>query len=327
MTIQSANPPTTKPISNHPGRKTRKEGVDIRPMEAIHHGWEALEALYRYRAMQPKHLARLLFLGRKDPKGKIRDAKAAQQAANRNCLYWLKNLDYVKTFYVAIDKGDDVKAMELHKLTKKGFQALNRHRKNQNQDPHQDYTDPKPVIIDQSFDRWLLGMEAAVSAEAEARLIGGKVTTYWDDYEIRQRSKRRQDGIDWGGLEPDALIIIEINGVKHAMLLEIDRGFQAVASNSPNSIRTKALKYREFFIRYRQYDPTLMDLKQPTVHFITKSKDRLSTIRSEIEEQKGRQSYWYSTFEWIQLPYSFLGEVWQVSGRGGYHSPITFFQP
>jgi hypothetical protein len=170
-------------------------------------------------------------------------------------------------------------------------------------------------------------MESAVSAEAAIRSVGGKVTTYWDEYEIRQRSKRRRDGIDWGGLEPDGLIIAEINGIKHAMLPEIDRGFQPVASNAPNSIRTKGHKYKNFFIHYRQYDPLLMDLKQPTVHFITKSKQRLETIREEIESQGGRQSYWYSTFEWIQPPYSFLGQVWEVSGREGYHSPLSIFKP
>jgi predicted SnoaL-like aldol condensation-catalyzing enzyme len=215
----------------------------------------------------------------------------------------------------------------MHVLTTAGFQALQTHRKNLGLAPHPDLTNPASVIFDQSFEHWLLIMKAGVAAEAAFRIAGGKVTEFWDEYEIRRRAKSRKNPIDWGGLEPDALIIGELNGIKHAFLPEIDRGFQAVASNAPNSIRTKGHKYRDFFIHYRQYDPLLMDLRQPTVHFITKSKERLKTIRDEIESQGGKQAYWYSTFEWTQPPYSFLGEVWQVSGRDGYHSPIGMFKP
>jgi len=332
MTIPTTNPPTTRPPSTRQGRRKPNPNAPAkrRSLEGILNGYEALEALYRYRAMEPRHVAQLLYLGHPHPTLEgVRDQKSAQQAVNRHTLSWLKGQGWVTVLDGERRSKDGLRLFpeELQILTPAGFAILQEHRKALGKPPHPSYVDPAGVIFRRSYAHWKLMMEVGVSAEAALRLRGGRVTTFWDDYEIRQRARRRKDGIHWGGIEPDALIIAELNGVEHAFLPEIDRGFQPVASDADNSIRTKLIKYRDFYLTHRPNDPLLAPLRQPTVHFLSNSLERIQTIRAEVERLGGRQSYWYSTFDWVQPPYSFLGEVWQVTGREGFHDPMSFFRP
>lgn len=318
---------TTKPASYRQGRKKLKPDlVTIRPMEAIHCGWEAMEALYRYRAMQSRHMAQLLFLDYPDQSGNLRDVKAAQQAANRNCLRHLKNRQFVKVIDAPVRKDDRLMPMELNILTPMGFQALQTYRLDHGLEPLPNYEQPAPIIFDRSFEHWFKIMETMVSAEAAVRLQGGVVHEYWDEHDVRKLSRQKHDPLGWSGLEPDAVMVGKLGHVRHAFLLEIDMGTEPVQSQSANSIRSKVARYREFFKQDRSNDPRLAEVRHVTLHVVGPSEARIETIREEVERQAGGDSFWFSTFEWTQLPYSFLGQVWQVSQRPNYHSPMVLFK-
>jgi hypothetical protein len=73
----------------------------------------------------------------------------------------------------------------------------------------------------------------------------------------------------------------------------------------------------------RKDDPWLKDFPQPRTMLVFNSQKRLENAMAMFAAKGARSSYYFTTAELLEPPYSFLGYVWRRFGLDGYHDPLT----
>lgn len=291
------------------------------PLEMIQQGIPTLELLTIFPCLTSTQVARALFLGLPNSQGQARGALAAQKAANHYCLRRLKDLRLVAA--KAIARVDNpLSHWEVNHLTTTGYRVLKDHRERNGQPAPLPFPHPDKLTYTTVHNHHMAVTDVGISAIAACLRQSVTIERYWDDMTIRSLSKTGK--LHWP-MEPDALIILRRNGHAEALLVEVDLGTESVESARSNSFSTKLSNYKTYFKSQRATDPLLGGYPQPQVLIIAPSQRRLQNLQEATAKSGGRSSYWFTTQELLQPPYSFFDGVWQRIGLDSYHSLMERF--
>jgi hypothetical protein len=164
--------------------------------------------------------------------------------------------------------------------------------------------------------------DACVSLYGASSRTGAVVETLLLDRDIRSLSKRGK--IHWP-MEPDFVLVLRLGEDRMVLMGECDNGTESIESPRVNSLSTKIDNYKLFYRQMRRGDPWLKDFAQPQTMLIFQSQQRMLNAMEMVASHGGRSAYWFTLAEYLEPPYSFLGEVWQRIGLEGHHSPTSLF--
>jgi hypothetical protein len=290
------------------------------PLEMIQQAIPALEYLNLFSGLTSWQVCKLLFLNQTNSLGQIRSDEGAKRATNRECLRRLKDLGLVRV--KPIPRLDNpLTKWELNHLTPRGYETLKTHRESLGL-ATLPFRRPENLTYQTINPHSMSIKDALISVVANAPANHLEVEVVLDDMAIR--SMRKSGQLDWP-MEPDFVVILKYGEKRWVLFGEVDMATESVVSPRANSWSTKIGKYKTWSAAMRQNDPWLGQFSQPDVMVIAPSVRRMYSLLEATRQAGGRSAYWFTTTEYLEPPYSFLGEVWQRIGLQGYYSPTERF--
>ncbi len=293
--------------ANDPAKAPRRGRIHFNPdlaqtypMEMIQQGWPALEALGRFRFLTSEQLARLLFLGQTNTKGEARGVGAARKATNEVCLRRLKDLRLVECLPIfRHTAGGTFVRGEVNVLTRKGRDRLQEHLLHLGLEPAIDWHPRLKELANQTLNHELQVNDALIAAEVACRCAGVRINSWGDD---ALRSMKEKGTVGFGDFSPDALIVLTLGEVQVPLIVEVDRGTEAVTGKAPNTWEQKIKRYGRYFKERCRRDPFFAGWPQPLVLTVTTSYERMTHLWEATAEAGGQTGYWFTYREVLDPP-------------------------
>ena len=311
----SQNPNQPKTRKKHQGRIHFREAEKLYPLPLIQHAQETMLWLSNLDYLTSSQIAKILFWGEITTKGTPRSLSAAIKAANEMCLRRLKDHGYVEVIPVAEYASPTLlRRHEFNLLTRKGVEALNGQLAAKGSSVTTVYNPALRKSAPLTYDHTLQINNAIANLVGAFRQRGGSVSLCLNDRTLKSliRAEGQQRTL-LNDIEPDALFVIRFPDGVRSYLLEIDTGTEQVRGSATNRFEQKIERYDRYFADRFAHDPLFTGLQKPQVLVVTTGATRAKNLKEATFEAGGRQAYWFSTFEWIDVSkFDPAGKVWLV---------------
>jgi hypothetical protein len=167
---------------------------------------------------------------------------------------------------------------------------------------------------------WIIDAATAIVADAGAEDVA--LLEWLDKFDTAARAQGKGGGkrpdqrkeTPFSFVEPDGYLLFDADGVPIPLFLESDRDTEAVDSPSPNSWKTKMLRYGAMF---RWWDKEYPYSVKPLVLTVTTTATRREKLRAMTKELRGKDAYWFATEDQLAAPKDLalpfpdaLGPIW-----------------
>jgi hypothetical protein len=110
---------------------------------------------------------------------------------------------------------------------------------------------------------------------------------------------------------PDLLMVVGERQVP--LLVEVDRGTEAIQSSAVNAWATKYDRYAHYLKRDYGTDPLFEGCAKPLVLVLGESPRRLANLREAIEDWGGQRAWWFALLADLSpVTYRLPGTVWRM---------------